>query len=91
MSNKFCKYLCFYFDIFFFYFSVLFYFVLFFCLIVALPLIGLIEKKRNYETLLPSNNNTVKYKYPIAVIFILLTKFFEAFAANGIRSKFYII
>ncbi|XP_053969520.1 peptide transporter family 1 [Anastrepha ludens] len=28
----------------------------------------------------------IKYKYPLAVIFVLLTKFFEAFAANGIRT-----
>ncbi|XP_054081504.1 solute carrier family 15 member 1 isoform X1 [Zeugodacus cucurbitae] len=28
----------------------------------------------------------INYKYPLAVIFILVTKFFEAFAANGIRT-----
>ncbi|XP_018788326.1 PREDICTED: peptide transporter family 1 [Bactrocera latifrons] len=28
----------------------------------------------------------IKYKYPLAVIFLLTTKFFEAFAANGIRT-----
>ncbi|CAD6991603.1 unnamed protein product [Ceratitis capitata] len=28
----------------------------------------------------------IKYKYPLAVLFVLLTKFFEAFAANGIRT-----
>lgn len=28
------------------------------------------------------------YRYPKAVIFVLITKLFEAFAANGIRSEF---
>lgn len=27
-------------------------------------------------------------KYPIAIVFVLMTKLFEAFAANGIRSKY---
>jgi len=30
----------------------------------------------------------MEYRYPRAVFFVLATKFFEAFAANGIRSKF---
>jgi hypothetical protein len=29
----------------------------------------------------------VEPKYPIAVIFVLLSKTFESFAANGVRSK----
>jgi len=29
----------------------------------------------------------MEYRYPRAVFFVLATKFFEAFAANGIRSK----
>jgi len=32
----------------------------------------------------------MEYRYPRAVFFVLATKFFEAFAANGIRSKLYV-
>lgn len=35
----------------------------------------------------PIPNIVIEYKYPRAVYFILATKFFEAFAANGMRSK----
>lgn len=41
-------------------------------------------KSMNYG--LKSQLPAEKLKYPKAVIFILATKFFEAFAANGIRS-----
>lgn len=36
----------------------------------------------------PISNTPIEYKYPRAVYFILATKFFEAFAANGMRSKY---
>lgn len=29
-----------------------------------------------------------KLKYPVAVVYVLASKFFEAFAANAVRSKF---
>ncbi|XP_064554796.1 solute carrier family 15 member 1 [Drosophila montana] len=34
----------------------------------------------------PISNIRIEYKYPRAVFFILATKFFEAFAANGMRT-----
>lgn len=38
-------------------------------------------------TNIPTQQADPQYTYPKAVLFILCSKFFESFAANGVRSK----
>ncbi|XP_036331391.1 solute carrier family 15 member 2 [Rhagoletis pomonella] len=44
------------------------------------------ERRLSLKYGLTTSLPPIKYKYPLAVVFVLLTKFFEAFAANGIRT-----
>lgn len=43
--------------------------------------------KYGTDTHIPTQQANTQYTYPKAVIFILCSKFFESFAANGVRSK----
>uniref|UniRef100_A0A336M0P8 CSON006749 protein n=1 Tax=Culicoides sonorensis TaxID=179676 RepID=A0A336M0P8_CULSO len=65
----------------------------------TLPILGNSDKKNpknpydnSYGTAtekshkLDVESDSKKFKYPIAVIFVLASKFFEAFAANGVRT-----
>lgn len=50
---------------------------------------GSIDESANNSKINPFKIQNRQLTYPKAVIFVLLSKFFEAFAANGLRSKLY--
>lgn len=50
----------------------------------ALPILTNVEKRQQNVTITTNNANVLRY--PVAVIFVLTSKFFEALAANGIRT-----
>ncbi|XP_063700700.1 solute carrier family 15 member 2 [Culicoides brevitarsis] len=57
----------------------------------TLPILGNEKHQKNCDygstkTEKPTKDDSDCFKYPIAVIFVLASKFFEAFAANGVRT-----